>query len=70
MKSTSDLKTGACCTTDALPAYVKEVLPYIVEEIKERYYGCGSPVPLVLSDLKVLDIGCGTGRDSYVFSKL
>ncbi len=70
LKSTADLKAGACCTTDALPAYVKEVLPYIVEEIKERYYGCGSPVPLVLSDLKVLDIGCGTGRDSYVFSKL
>jgi arsenite methyltransferase len=70
LKSTSDLKTGACCTTDSLPAHVKEVLPYIAEEIKERYYGCGSPVPLVLNGLNVLDIGCGTGRDCYVFSKL
>jgi arsenite methyltransferase len=70
LKSTSDLKTGACCTTDSLPAHVKEVLPYIAEEIKERYYGCGSPIPPVLNGLNVLDIGCGTGRDCYVFSKL
>lgn len=70
LKSTRDLKTGACCTADSLPAHVKEVLPYIAEEIRERYYGCGSPVPPVLNGLKVLDIGCGTGRDCYVFSKL
>ncbi|MEW6571859.1 MAG: arsenosugar biosynthesis radical SAM (seleno)protein ArsS [Nitrospirota bacterium] len=70
LKSTSDLKTGACCTTDALPSHIKEVMPYIAEEIKERYYGCGSPVPLVLNGLRVLDIGSGTGRDCYIFSKL
>jgi arsenite methyltransferase len=70
LKSTADMKTGACCTPDQLPAHVKEVLPYIAEEIKERYYGCGSPVPPVLNGLNILDIGCGTGRDCYVFSKL
>ncbi len=70
LKSTSDLKTGACCTTDALPSHVREVMPYIAEEIKQRYYGCGSPLPLVLNGLRVLDIGCGTGRDCYIFSKL
>ncbi|MGB9716649.1 MAG: arsenosugar biosynthesis radical SAM (seleno)protein ArsS [Thermodesulfovibrionales bacterium] len=70
LKSTMDLKIGACCTNDSLPDYVKEVLPYIAEEIKERYYGCGSPIPPALNNLKVLDIGCGTGRDCYVLSKL
>lgn len=70
LKSTSDLKTGACCTIDALPPHIKEVMPYIAEEIKQRYYGCGSVVPLVLNSLKVLDIGCGTGRDCYILSKL
>jgi radical SAM/Cys-rich protein len=70
LKSTLDLKAGVCCTIDTLPPYVKEVLPYIAEEVKERYYGCGSSIPLVLKGLNVLDIGCGTGRDCYVLSKL
>ncbi|MEW6115938.1 MAG: arsenosugar biosynthesis radical SAM (seleno)protein ArsS [Nitrospirota bacterium] len=70
LQSSADLKTTACCTPDALPKHVREVLPYIAEEIKTKYYGCGSPIPLVLDGLKVLDLGCGTGRDSYVLSKL
>lgn len=70
LKSTSDLKAGVCCDIDSTPQYIKEILPYIVDEVKERYYGCGSPIPLVLRDLKVLDLGCGTGRDCYVLSKL
>ncbi len=70
LHGTSDLKTSACCTPDSLPAHIKKVLPYIAEEIKVKYYGCGSPVSLALDGLKVLDLGCGTGRDTYVMSKL
>lgn len=70
LKSTSDLKTNACCTIETIPEYIKEILPYIPEEIKERYYGCGSPIPLEPNSLKILDIGCGTGRDCYILSKL
>jgi len=70
VKTTADLKTTACCTPDSMPHHVRAALPYIADEIKERYYGCGSPIPLVLEGLKVLDLGCGTGRDSYIMSKL
>lgn len=37
-----------------------------------RYYGCGSPFPVGLqgSGLRVLDLGCGTGRDCYVCAAL
>ncbi|MCS7205423.1 MAG: methyltransferase domain-containing protein [Leptospiraceae bacterium] len=66
----NDLKTKACCTTESYPKYVSDVLPLIASEIKNKYYGCGSPIPTVLKGLKVLDIGCGTGRDVYVLSKL
>ncbi len=70
LQGTKDLKTAACCSPLEIPDYVKEILFLIPEEVMEKYYGCGSPVPLVLKGLKVLDIGCGTGRDCYVLSKL
>jgi arsenite methyltransferase len=70
LSGTADLKTGACCTADSMPVHARRVLPYIAEEIKQKYYGCGSPVPVALHGLKVLDIGCGTGRDCYILSKL
>ncbi|MEW5744583.1 MAG: arsenosugar biosynthesis radical SAM (seleno)protein ArsS [Nitrospirota bacterium] len=70
LRSSADLKTTACCTPDALPGHVREVMPYIADEIKAKYYGCGSPIPLRIEGLSVLDLGCGTGRDSYVLSKL
>jgi radical SAM/Cys-rich protein len=70
LKGTSDLKTGACCTPNSYPKYIKEALSYVADEIKQKYYGCGSPIPLALKGLSVLDIGCGTGRDCYVLSRL
>ncbi|MFN3739219.1 MAG: arsenosugar biosynthesis radical SAM (seleno)protein ArsS [Thermodesulfovibrionales bacterium] len=70
LKGKKDLKTKACCIPDDLPESIKEVLPLIADEIKEKYYGCGSPIPLELTGLKVLDLGCGTGRDCYILSKL
>jgi radical SAM/Cys-rich protein len=70
VQNTADLKTTACCTPDAMPDHVRAVLPFIADEITERYYGCGSPIPIALKGLTVLDLGCGTGRDSYILSKL
>ncbi len=71
LKGSKDLKTNACCCCgDCIPPEVKEILPMIDQEILDRFYGCGSPVPQLLEGLTVLDLGCGTGRDSYVISKL
>jgi ubiquinone/menaquinone biosynthesis C-methylase UbiE len=70
VQKTSDLKTDACCTPDTMPVHIKKVLPLIEYEIKSKYYGCGSPVPLCIEGLKILDLGFGTGRDCYVMSKL
>ncbi len=70
LTSTGDLKTSACCTIESIPQYVREVLPEIHSEVLDKYYGCGTAFPPDLTDLRVLDLGCGTGRDSYVMSKL
>lgn len=70
LQSSSDLKTSACCTIDSIPKRVRDVLPFIIDEIKDKYYGCGSPMPLALEDQTILDLGCGSGRDVYVLSKL
>ncbi len=70
LQSTADLKTSACCTTTAMPAHVKAVLEQIHEEVQARYYGCGLVVPEALEGLRVLDLGCGSGRDTFLLSKL
>lgn len=66
-----DLKTSACCCIDeSLPADVKAAMSEIDDEIIAKFYGCGSPIPSALEGCTVLDLGCGTGRDVYVASKL
>jgi SAM-dependent methyltransferase len=70
LKSSADLKTSACCLAEALPRHVAEALKEVHAEVKERFYGCGSPIPPALDGATVLDLGCGSGRDCYVLGKL
>jgi len=70
LSGTRDLKTGACCSPDRLPAVLREILTEIHPEIVERFYGCDSPIPPAIEGRVVLDLGCGTGRDVYLCSKL
>ncbi|HMB90043.1 MAG TPA: methyltransferase domain-containing protein, partial [Rhodothermales bacterium] len=70
LQGTADLKTSACCTPDAMPRHLRDILAEIDDEILDRFYGCGSPIPLALDGCTVLDLGCGSGRDVYVLSQL
>ncbi|MDR1690710.1 MAG: methyltransferase domain-containing protein, partial [Candidatus Methanoplasma sp.] len=70
LKSKDDLKTGSCCCTERPSDEIKDVLTLIADEIQSRFYGCGSPLPPMLEGMTVLDLGCGTGRDVYIASKL
>ena len=70
LQSKNDLVSGACCCTEKPPAEIRDVLPLIADEILEKFYGCGSPLPPLLEGKTVLDLGCGSGRDVYIASKL
>ena len=70
LQSSKDLKTDACCPTSPPQKHVLSVLRQIDDEIVEKFYGCGSPIPVAAEGCTILDLGCGTGRDVYVCSKL
>lgn len=70
LENSSDLKSSACCTSDSMPFWQRKIISEIEPEILDKFYGCGSPIPLDIEGKVVLDLGCGTGRDVYVASKL
>ncbi len=70
LQGSKDLKTDACCTVADIPKHIKAALCEIHDEVMTRYYGCGIVVPQKLEGARVLDLGCGAGRDCYVLSKL
>ena len=70
LQSSADLRTTACCDFAAMPEWMKSALSKIHGEVLSRYYGCGLVVPALLKDCRVLDLGCGSGRDVYALAQL
>lgn len=70
LASSGDLKTGACCGPETMPERMKALIRDVHPEVGERFYGCGVPIPSALEGATVLDLGCGTGRDAYILSRL
>lgn len=69
LQTSTDLKTNACCTSASLPRAVKTALSKVHDEVMAKYYGCGVVAPQDLNGLRVLDLGCGAGRDVYVLAQ-
>lgn len=66
-----EMATQICSLAgQSLPRQIKRIRSKIPKEIKDRFYGCGSPTPDLLEGLTVLDLGCGTGLDVYTLSYL
>jgi len=70
LKDQNDLKTSACKTCIPPPKEIRQYLKEVPKEVLVKFYGCGTPLPLGITGLRVLDLGSGSGRDCYVASRL
>jgi len=70
LQTSADLKTTACCPVGGVPANHRAILARLHPEVTARFYGCGSPIPAHMDGCRVLDLGCGTGRDVFLASAL
>ncbi|KAG7479746.1 hypothetical protein JOB18_034070 [Solea senegalensis] len=73
LESSGDLQTSATgCSLSSVrvPKPVIDALSLVHPEVNKRFFGCGLPFPAKLEGCRVLDLGSGSGRDCYAFSKL
>ena len=66
----ADLRTDACCTTEAPPPVILAALANVHDEVRARYYGCGLVVPQAIEGATILDLGSGSGQDAYLLAQL
>lgn len=70
LATSKDLKTSACTASGRPHPHIIDIMRNVPAEVRDKFYGCGAPLPLGIDGLKVLDLGSGSGRDAYVCAAL
>lgn len=55
---------------EILPKRLREIMEMIPPEVADSFSGCGSPIPEAIVGKRILDLGCGTGRDVFLCAAL
>lgn len=45
LQNSGNLKTSACTAASAPPLRIRQILSKIPDEVLEKFYGCGAPLP-------------------------
>ena len=59
-----------CNAEDAIPGEAREKLFNVAAEIKNTFHEFGAPLPPLLEGCTVVDLCCGSGRDTYLAAQL
>lgn len=70
LKTNRDLKTSACSVDLKTSKKLKNLINSIHPEVNEKFYGCGLIIPEAIEGTHILDLGSGSGRDSFVLAAL
>eukprot|EP00756_Hemistasia_phaeocysticola_P005183 Hpha_TRINITY_DN13209_c0_g3::TRINITY_DN13209_c0_g3_i1::g.154783::m.154783 len=70
LSSSKDLKTSACTASGRPHPIILDIIKKIPAPVNDKFYGCGTPIPLGIDGKTVLDLGSGSGRDAYVAGAL
>lgn len=68
--SAEDLQSNVCTVEEPLTDAEKAAYAHVHPDVTRRSYGCGAVLPPALAGARVLDIGCGTGRDAFALARL
>lgn len=49
---------------------IDRILEELSPEVVDHFTGCGSPIPEAVTGKRILDLGCGTGRDVFICAAL
>eukprot|EP00457_Paulinella_chromatophora_P004488 gb/GEZN01004500.1/.p1 GENE.gb/GEZN01004500.1/~~gb/GEZN01004500.1/.p1 ORF type:complete len:429 (+),score=70.77 gb/GEZN01004500.1/:254-1540(+) len=70
LSDSSKLQTNSASCSVSMPKHVRKAMANVHPEVTARYFGCGVVIPTSLRGKRVLDLGSGSGRDSYVLAQL
>lgn len=70
LSTQEDLKTTVCTAAGKPPSAIADALENVPEKVKQKFYGCGHPIPSNITNLTILDLGCGSGQDCFVAAQL